>query len=50
MVADDNGDDERHRGVKPVPAAGGQDDRTGSGDAARRAGVGDGVEQDRGDG
>jgi hypothetical protein len=50
VVADDNGDDERDRGVEPVPAAGGQDDRTGSGDAGRRGGVGNGVEQDRGDG
>jgi len=50
VVADDNGDDERHRGVEPVPAAGGQDDRTGGGDADCGGGIGDGVEQDRGDG
>jgi hypothetical protein len=50
VVADDHGDDERHRGVEPVPAAGGQDDPAGGRDAGRRGGVGDGVEQDRGDG
>jgi hypothetical protein len=27
VVGDDNGDDERHRRVEPVPASGGQDDR-----------------------
>jgi len=50
VVADDNGDDERHSRIEPVPAAGGQDDRTSGGHAGRRGGVGDGVEQDRGDG
>ena len=50
MVPDDNRDDERHRGVEPVPAASGQDDRTGGSDADCGSGIGDSVEQDRGDG
>jgi hypothetical protein len=50
VVADDDGDDERHGGIEPVPAAGDQDDRAGGRDAGRRGRVGDGVEQDRRDG
>jgi hypothetical protein len=50
VVADHHGDDECHRGIEPVPAAGGQDDRAGGCDAGRGRGVGDGVEQDRRDG
>ena len=50
MVGDDDRDDERHGGVQPVPAPGGQDDRAGHRHARRRGGVRDRVEQDRGDG
>jgi hypothetical protein len=49
VVADDDGDDKRHRGVEPEPAAGDQDDRAGGRDADCRGGVGDGVKQDRRD-
>lgn len=50
MVGDDHGDDERHGGVEPVPAAGGQDDPAGGSDAGRGGSIGDGIEEDRGDG
>jgi hypothetical protein len=46
VVADDNGDNERHRGVEPVPTAGGQDDGTGGSDAGCGCRIGDGIEQD----
>ena len=50
VVSDDHGNDERHGGVEPIPASGDQDDQAGGGDASRRGGIGDGIEEDRGDG
>ena len=50
MVSDDHGNDERHGGVEPIPASGDRDDQAGGGDASRRSDIGDGIEEDRGDG
>jgi hypothetical protein len=50
VAGDDDRDGERHGGVQPVPASGGQDDRASHRHAPRRGGVRDRVEQDRRDG
>ncbi len=47
MEADDEGDGQGDRGVKPVGAADREDDRAGDRDARRRGGVGGGIEKHR---
>jgi hypothetical protein len=47
VVGDDDSDHQRDRGIQPVPAARGQNDRADGGDTCRRSRVCDGVEQDR---